>query len=258
MLGALLKKWWVIGGVGALIVGVLGIQTTVGILQGGRRVVREAVQDLVPLEVDLKNLYASIEELDPAIRAAQRQVAQLEVDVEYQEKNLAALREAQEKSLAEMKKLRGILAEERETYEIGGRQYTRQELDRDLGQRLERFKLGDAEQKAKEELLKQHKERLDSAKQKLNEFRHQREMLVAKAESLQSQLELLRSQQAIGSVKIDDSKMASMQQLAENVERRIKVLARTLEEEKPGEIPVDVDTRSAVEKFDELFGAGNP
>ncbi len=252
------KKWWMVGGAVLLVVAILGIETTFGILRGGRRLVKDTVVDLIPLEVDLKNLYESIDALTPAIRQAQQVVAQLEVDTEYREKDVAALRESQEKARAEMKKLRDALAEGKDRYEFGGRQYTRQEVEQDLNQRLEAYKLKEAELKAKEELLEQQKQRLAASRQKVTEFRQQKELLVAKAENLQSQLKMIRSQQAIGKVQVDESKLASAQSLAEQVEKRIKVLAKTLEEEERGsQIPVEVDTRSAVEKFDEMFGSQN-
>ncbi len=105
-------------------------------------------------------------------------------------------------------------------------------------------------------MLAERKRTLEAAQAKVTEYRRQYEQLAAKAESLQAELKLVEAAQAAGKLAFDKSKLSEAKQLEEEVEKRIRVLQRTLDKERQVDdhIPVRADDRPATERFDELFG----
>lgn len=249
--------WWIGGGILAVVVSSLGLATSWSYIKTAWLGVGQSIRDATPLAFDLQRLKVAIQDLEPEIRQNQKVIAQLEVEIEYQEKEVAKLKEEQEKALAEMRKLRDALGQNKSEFQFAGRSYTRPEVEQDLKRRMDIYQERDTELKAKEQLLQNRRQTLEAARKKAAEYRRQYDQLVAKAEALQAELKLLEAAQATSSATFNDSKLAEAKQLAQEIEKRIRVNQRLLDvERKPleGEIPVEVDDRPVTERFDELFG----
>jgi len=250
-------RWWIAGGIAVLVVSSLGVATTWSYLKTLHRGVGEAIRDATPISFELRRLDGMIAELVPEIRRNQKVVAQLEVEVEYLEREVATMQSEQEEAFAQMRKLREALGEQRPHYQFAGQSYTRDQVEQDLARRLDRYEERRAQLAAKEQLLEQRRRTLEAAVAKVTEYRRQYEQLVAKAESLQAELKLVEAAQAAGKLQFDQSKLAQAKQLAQEVEKRIRVLQRLVDADRQaeGQIPVDAEVRPAVERFDELFGS---
>lgn len=249
--------WWIGGGVLAVIVTSLGLATSWSYIKTAWLGIGESIRDATPIAFDLQRLNVAIKDLEPEIRKNHKVVAQLEVEIEYLEKELAKLKEEQDKALAEMRKLRDALGEGKSEFQFAGRKYTRPEVEQDLKRRMDVYQERDTELKAKEQLLQNRRQTLEAVRKHLAEYRRQYDQMVAKAEALQAELKLLEARQAASPGRFDTSKLAEAKQLAQEIEKRIRVSQRLLDaEQKPleGGIPVDVDERPVTERFDELFG----
>lgn len=253
---SLLKNFWWIA-VGAGIVLVLGVGTTVSYLKGGRKAVVDLVKDLTPIELDIKRLEAEIEALAPQIRAGRQVVAEMDVSLKQQREELEELRQTQEKARQEMQALRELLNKEQDKYTIAGREYSRAEVEADLNRRLDRYEETEATIKTREALLAQQKESFATAQRKLRELASKKDQLVTRAEGLKQRLAAVRMSQRTSQVEVDQSALARAEELAKQIDRRLEVLGKTIqmeETEREG-IPVDLETtRPAAERFDELFG----
>ena len=253
---SLLKSFWWIA-VGAGIVLVLGVSTTVSYLKGSRKAVVDVVRDLTPIELDIKRLEAEIDGLVPQIRAGRQVVAEMEVSLKQQEEELQELRQNQEKARQEMQALRDLLEKEQDRYTIAGREYSRQEVEADLNRRLDRYQETETTIKTREALLTQQKEGLATAQRKLTQLVGQKDRLVTQAEGLKQRLAAVRMSQRTSQVQVDQSALARAEELAKQIDRRIAVLSKTIqmEESESEGIPVNLETtRPATERFDELFG----
>lgn len=254
---SLVKRFWVAVVVCTAAVVVLGVPTTWSYLKGGRKVIEQAVRDLTPIELDLKRLEAEIDSLVPQIRAARQVVAEMDVSIGSQQKDLAALEERQAGEKAQMQKLRDLLRSSDESFKIGGRTYTRHEVEQDLARRLDRYEQAQATLKARQAVLAQQRESFESAQRKLAELTQAKERLVAKAQGLAQQLEALRLAQKTSTVSVDTSALARAEEIAKGIEQRIQVLSKTLamEERRTEGIAVEVDARPPAERFDALFAS---
>jgi len=251
--------WWAAGGALAVIVTSLGIGTTWSYLKTAWRSVGQTIRDATPLTFELERLDTMLSEIQPQLRQSVQVVAQLEVEVEDLQKEIAKLKEEQQELFAQMTKLREHLATNNSEFQFAGQKYTRAEVERDLNRRLDIYEERQAVLAAKEQLLEQKKKHLEAAKAKVAEYRRTYDQLVVKSESLRAQLKSLESEAALGKIDLDNNKLSQARQLAQEIERKVRVYQRTLESERfpPGEIPVDVTSKSAVERFDELLRSQN-
>lgn len=250
--------WWISGGVVALVVSSLGLATSWSYIKTAWLGIGQSIREATPISFDLKRLDEMIKSIEPEIRHNYKVAATLETEIEFQEKVIAKLQQEQEKSLAEMRKLREALGDQgRSEFQFAGRKYTRPEVEQDLKRRLDLYQERQAELKAQEDILKSRRENLTAIQQKISEYRRQYQQLVAQYERLQAELKLLETAQAAGSVQVDGSKLNEAKALAQEIQKRIQVNRRTIEAEQrslDSGIPVDTDERSATERFDSLFG----
>lgn len=253
---ARVTRWWIAAAVVAVVVSSLGVATTWSYLKTVWRGVGETIRDATPIAFELERLDGMIRDLEPEIRRNQQVVAQLEVECEYLDREVAVMQGEQEEVVSQMRKLREALGEQKPQYQFAGQSYSRQQVERDLDRRLDQYQERKAQLAAKEHPLEQRRRTLEAATAKVAEYRRQYEQLVAKAETLQAELKLAEAAQTAGRLEFDSSKLAQTKQLAQDVEKRIRVLQRLVDAQRQpaGEIPLDADTRPVTERFDELFG----
>jgi prefoldin subunit 5 len=215
------------------------------------------VRDAVPIGFELKRLEQMTAELIPDIQANQKVAAQLDVEIEYLEREIAELDEAQQKAKAEMDKLRESLRNKQDEFTFGGQSFTRRQVEEDLARRLARYDDGRIRLDAKQRILDARRKTLLAATDKIQACKYQHDLLVEKAESLQAELKLLELAQASGNFQFDHSKLQRTKDLALGLEKRIRTLNKLVEGQQPlaDGIPVDADTRSATDKFDAYFAA---
>jgi phage shock protein A len=250
-------RWWIAGAIGALVVSSLGVATSWSYLKTLWRGVGETIRDATPISFDLQRLDGMIRDLEPEIRRNQQVVAQLEVECEYLDREVKAMQAQQQEAMAQMRKLREALDEPKSEYVFAGQSYTRSQVESDLAQRLDQYEQRKDQLAAKEQLLQQRRRTLEAAMAKVIEYRRQYNDLVAKAESLQAELKLAEAAQAAGKLQFDSSKLGDAKQLAQNIEKRIRVLQKLVESDRQpdGAIPVEADSRPVTQRFDELFGS---
>ncbi|ASV74370.1 hypothetical protein THTE_1768 [Thermogutta terrifontis] len=248
--------WWIVAGVGILVVGSLGVATTWSYIKTGWRKVGQSIRDATPIAFDLERLNGELKDLEPEIRRNMQVVAQLEVETENLEQDIARMEQEQAQAFAEMKKLREALGQGKSEYQFAGQVYKRSEVEADLARRMDNYQIRQADLEAKKQLLAERQRHLENAKKKVDAYRQQYDQLKLKAESLAGQLKALEATQAVGTVAIDQSRLGRAKELAKEIETRIRVAQRMLEHEQnpQGEIPVEVDDRPVTERFDAMFG----
>ncbi|HPU07960.1 MAG TPA: hypothetical protein PLO20_15600 [Thermogutta sp.] len=257
MLSLQKMPWWAAAGIGVLVVGGLGLGTTWSYIKTFWRGVGKEIREATPIAFDLERLNGDLKDLEPEIRRNLSILATLEVDVENLQKNIAEVEKEQSKAMAEMRKLREALAEEKTEYEFGGQLYTRRDVEANLAKRMDRYQARKVELEAARQLLAEKQRNLEATRRKVEAYQAQYRQLTAQAESLAAQLKTLEASQAAGTVTIDGSRLSRAKELAKEIERRIRVAQKILDTQQKaeGEIPVDIDTRPITQRFDEEFGS---
>lgn len=248
-----LNKWWLIPAALVLVTWI-GVGTVWSYLSTAGSEIERTMRDAVPVGFELKRLETMTAELIPEIQANQKVAAQLDVEVEYLQREIESMQQSQGEAQAEMKKLRDALRDDRDSFTFAGRDFTRADVEADLDRRLARFEDDRLRLEAKQRILKSRGQTLAAATDKIRQYQQQHQLLVEKSEALHAELKLLELAQANGNFEFDQNKLSQTKDLAMQVEKRIRTLQRLVEgQEIAGEIPVEVDQRSAAEKFDEYF-----
>lgn len=250
-----LSRRWGTGIAVGLVVSSLGVGTTWSYLRTVHSELGQVIRDAVPISAELKRLDHDSQNLLPEIHANQRVAAQLDAEIETNDREVSELKNAQEVALAEMKKLRADLEQPDGSIEYGGRKYSRTEISADLDHRLKKYDELNEQLSSKQRLLETRRKTLATATANIREYQQQRDLLRDKVASLNAELSLIESSKAIGSVEIDNSKLRDAKQLAQEIETRIRTEQKFVERQRDesGKIPVSADVRPAAQRFDERF-----
>lgn len=249
------KGLWMAAAATALLVSSVGAGTIWSYVRTMHAEVGKQVRDAVPIAFELKRLEQLTTELIPEIQANRKVAAQLDVEIEFLEREITDLAATQDTAKAEMQKLRNSLRQPQETYQYAGRTFTAREVADDLERRLAKFEDSRVRQEAKTRILQSRRQTLAAATDKIRACQQQHDLLAEKAEALQAELKLLELAEATGDFQFDHSKLAQAKELAVSVEKRIRTLHKLVDGQPQlaGEIRVDADERSAAAKFDEYF-----
>ena len=184
---------WAIGT--ALLVSTLGAGTVWSFVRTAQHAVGESVRDAVPVTFELQRLEQLTRDLIPEIQSNQKVAAQLDVEVEYLQREVEAISQSQVAARSQMEKLRTALDAPTGQQDFGGRSFSKAEIELDLNRRLERFENDAVQKQAKEKLLEARRRTLSAATEKIQQYQRQHDTLVVKAESLQGELKLHPVQQ---------------------------------------------------------------
>jgi DNA repair exonuclease SbcCD ATPase subunit len=243
--------------VAGFVISSVGVGTAWSYLRTAHGALGQSLRDAVPIEFDLKRLQQMTDDLIPEIRTNQKVAAQLDVEIEYLGQEVQALRQSQTQAREQMRKLRQSLDTASASFTFGGKKFTKDEIEHDLAQRLERFDDGEKQLTVKERILAMRRQTLAAATGRIRQFQQQQELLSQKVESLKAELKLAELADASGSFQFDNSKLAQAKEAEAEVEKRIRVLEKLVEGDRQvsGEIPVEADSRPVSQKYDEYFKA---
>lgn len=245
---------WITGIIAVL--GTLGVSTAYSYLMTARRLLFSAVDIATPLTVQIERLKEMCERMQQQIQRNQAVAAGIDVQIETHEDDVRGTREMLERGKREMMRLKDLLASEQTMFVLDGKSYSRKEVETDLERRLIRY----------EELEKLLEEKLASLEHKrtmraeivdrIRHFEGQRELLVHKIQHLELQLAAIQSTEGTDPI-LDVSLLNEAQQLAHQVDTRLRVMERQLRygKDMQGSIPVEkLDQRPVVERLKEKFG----
>ena len=244
-----------VGGIAA-VVSIIGVGTLFSYIRTATSEVTKSVRDAVPIEFELKRLEQLTSEMIPEIQGNQKVAAQLDVEIEFLEREVDQLENDSETGHQQMRKLRNALADDNSVpYRFGDREYSHEEIEQDLERRLTAWNDLQLRITAKRRLLKTRRRTLDSAVAKIHACRQQHTLLTEKTESLHAELKLLELAQATGDVSFDETRLARARDLTSQLEKRIRTLQRLVEGDTliASGIPVEIDGRSIVERYDDIM-----
>jgi len=252
-----IKRAAIVGAVVAVAGGVI-VGTGLGsYVRSSGNIFKSALKEAVPIEFEIQRARDSLEGLVPAAQEALRDVAREEVEVASLDKEIIRERELVAAETAKVQKLRSTLNTQLASYQIGGREYRRQELVEELGRRFESLRTAEMLLNGKEELLRNRRRALDAAVQKLERTRLSRLELASQIEALEAQHHLIQAQASGSKFQLDDSKLSQTEKIIADLKKRLEVAQRVLAREAQfvEAIPVESgkDEHNVVESVDTYF-----
>jgi peptidoglycan hydrolase CwlO-like protein len=228
----------------------------------GYNTARDKIRSEVPIEFEIERAKQEVEQLLPEVRKSMHVIAEGQVEIEQLRKSI----ERKEKSLEEQEEAILSLNEDLKSgdtkFVYANRRYTVSEVEKDLAERFNRFKIAEETVKREKELLAAKEQAISAHRETLEGMLSQKKNLEAELERLNARVKALAARKQINSLEINDSQLNRAKSLIATIEKRLDVEDAVLAAEGDfnGLIPVetkrveqDVDVARQIEDY---FGKG--
>jgi chromosome segregation ATPase len=221
--------------------------------------VREAVRSEVPVEFEIERAKKQVEQLVPEIRKSMHVIATEQVQVEHLQESIAQ----REKALGDQEEaimaLSAHLKSGETRFVVHGRTYRASEVQRDLADRFNRFKVAEEALKADQETLNARNQALSAHRETLESMLSQRKSLEVELERLEARVRTIEARKTISELNIDDSHLARCKALIREIDGKLDVEEKLLDADAnfAGLIPIEKETavpEDILDQVDSYFG----
>ncbi|MEW6742591.1 MAG: hypothetical protein AB1486_07515 [Planctomycetota bacterium] len=231
----------------------LGPERVKSLAHEGKQMIEEKISDVKGFESELNSVNQKVRNLDQEIRNLRREVIERKVDV-------GMLRETVDKKTEELASLRRniekaseLLAEDAAEFVIGGRHYTRREVELDAEVRFKEYQAKEETLHNLQQTLGIKENSLQVAEENVARANHLRAELEGKVRLLAARLERLRAREVYAEsadygIATDELKteLGAAQAMIRDFEKKLEVRDRMLDERLkvgPGEVGrIDYDS----------------
>jgi hypothetical protein len=222
---------------------------------------RDSLRSEVPLEFEIERARQEVEQLLPEVRKSLHLIAEEQVEVAQLEHSLAkreALLTEQEEAILS---LSDDLKSSDTRFVYAGHKYSRNEVEKDLAERFNRFKIAEETVKRERQLLMAKETALTANRETLEGMLSQKKSLEAELERLEARLRTVAARKQINGLEVDDSQLNRVKSLIATIEKRLDVEDAVLaaEGDLTGLIPIEKHeaetTEGIAQKVDDYFGS---
>jgi len=254
--GSKMMKWVKRGLITATCLAVVGGgvfgKDLVSYVRSSARTVRTAVKDSVPLEFEFKRARDLLDEIIPEMHANIRLIAQEEVEIAALKGEISRAEEELAEQQLKIKKVREELGNQRDTYRLGGRTFTPEELRQRLARWFEQYKEAELGLEGKRRLLAGREKSLHAATSLLERTRERKRQLAQKIETLESQYRLVKASAVGTRVRIDGGKLHQTERLIGDIKKRLDIAERVLAHEHSFVDEIEIEVVSEKELLAEV------
>jgi chromosome segregation ATPase len=227
---------------------------------------RHSVKESIPPEVKLERLRDEIAKLPNEERKVRGVIATEMVEVKKLHDQIAETKSNLAKKEASLKDLHAQLEKPNvEFVTIAGERLSAEKVKASLARQWDTFKAAKESLKTQEEVLKAREEALEVAKAKLDAMQSKRDEMKAKVAKMELELQKLRLAQTQHSIAIDDTQMATVLKLADEIDSQIETQKTELALQKGADTDTAVEeamarkakTDKALKEMDEFFTNAN-
>lgn len=223
---------------------------------------RTDIQKSIPPEVKLERLQQEIRDLGPEERKARTTIAAEMVAVEKLKGQITETKGNLAKKETQLKDLRGELQKGTAFVTLDNQKISREKVEATLARQWESYKTAKEALNSQEDLLKSREEALDVAKAKLDAMQDKRKEMDAKVEKMTIELRKLRLAQTRHDIAVDDTQLANVLRLADEIDTQIKTQQTELALQKGVDsdevvekaLTRQAETAKAMKEMDEAFG----
>lgn len=211
----------------------------------------------VPIEFEIERARNMVSYLRPEIEKAKRTILNEEIKLNRLRREVAKIEENLQGEKVALLSLREQLGKNLTSYKIGDSSYSAAALEKELNRRFNSYRHVDETLAAKKEILASREAALLAAKEKHDQLLDGRQRLDAKLSALEARHKMLEVKKMASHLAIDDSQLAEVQKLMEEIHDRLDVENKIAEEDGVLEkqIPVPVASPTDLGKqIDAYFG----
>lgn len=221
--------------------------------------VRTSVDEKVPIAFQLQRAKDMIKGLAPEIRRNMEMIAKEEVDVHRLKQQLAGGEKGLAKSKSEIERLTKDLKRGESTFVYCGKPYTAREVETDLTQRFETYKVKEATLDKLEQIVNARERGLTAGREKLKAMQAAKTQLEVDVANLEARMEMVRVAQTTSEFNFDDSRLSRTKDLVKNIGAKIDVAEKLVNvSDESGHINLDEpESTNIIEQVTKYFDGSN-
>ncbi len=204
---------------------------------------QQAVKNQIPIEFEIDRAKKMVDGLVPDIKANMANIAQEKVQIEKLKERIATTTERLAREKDEMLTLKNDLNTNTSavSFQYSGKTYDRDQVEGDLANRFDRYRLLDGHLKTYEKMLSIREKGLVAAKKKLQAMLASKTELEVTLEGLRSRLKMIEVAKTTSQYSFDDSKLGECKELVESLKSRLDTEERLVNAE--GELLNEIDLK---------------
>lgn len=242
-------------GVGAFVFG----RDMCSYVRTGAHAVRESIKREVPVEFEIERAKEMVKQLTPEIHRSLHAIATEEVNVEQIQKSITRRTADMDGQQEAILSLSGDLKSGSTRLTYSGRNYSVKEVQKDLSERFNRFKVAEDTLGRERDVLAAKERALTANRQKLEGMLSARKDLEVEIERLQARLQSVQAAESMSNLQFDDSALNRAKSLVAELNKELDVRERVLDAEGnfTGLIPVEVKAeapKDIAEQVQKYFG----
>jgi phage shock protein A len=257
----MIKKSLMVGAGVLLLAGLLMGTSAVSYMSTAWNRVHTSAKDSIPIDFELDRARQMIRDLNPEIKRNMHRIAREEVEVAKLQRNLDRQEEQLADARSDIMRLKSDLESGDSYFVYAGRTYSEDQVKSDLANRFQHFKTAEATVQKLRKILDARQQGLQAAREKLEATLADKRQLEVQVENLEARLKMIEVAQTTSEFNIDDSQLARTRELIDEIETRLDVSEKLLNEQVKlyDRIPLDEadsqsDNENIVEKVTEYFG----
>jgi len=224
---------------------------------------KQSANESIPPEVKLDRLRAELAQIPDSLKKQRTAIAGEMTEINRLKTQLAESKTNLDKKEALLKDLRKDLDKGITIVSTDGTKIPREKVEASLARQWESYKTSKEAVKSQEDLLRSREEALEIAKAKLDAVQDKKKEMEAKVEKMDLELRKLRLAQTQNNIAVDDSQLAEVMKLYDEVDRQIQTQQNELALQKAVDTDMAVEqalakkakTDQALKDMDEYFGS---
>lgn len=244
----MVKKGVFAGGAVLLLLGLLFGRDAISYTTTSLGWVRQSVRDSVPISFELERARKMIRDLDPEIERNMHLIAKEEVEVKGLKEQLATGEKSLAKNRSDIERLTNDLKRGDTTFVYCGKSYSPRQVETDLTQRFESFKVKQATFEKLGQIVGARERGLVAGRDKLKAMQAAKQQLEVDVANLEARMEMVRVAQSTSEFNFDDSHLSRTKDLVKGIGTRIEVAEKLVSAETtyPGQIDLEEPAASNI------------
>lgn len=223
--------------------------------------VQVSIKDNIPVEFQLRRARDLLDGVGPQLHENIRRVAEQEVEIASLKGELDQSRQGLAEEKHRIQVLRNCLGTSQTSFTFDGVDYTREQVEHDLGRQFAHFRESESALKARQQLLESRQQALAAAIDAMEAAKAQKATLEAQVEGLEAQYRLVQAASAGTEFQLDGGRLAEAQKVVADIRKQLDVTEHVLAHEAKftQPIPVDaVDEKDLLKEVDASLGQADP
>jgi len=244
----MVKKSLIVGGVIVLLLGLFFGRDAISYTKTALSGLRQSVKDAVPVEFELTRARDMIKGLKPEVERNMHTIAAEEVEVANLHEQLANGEKQLAKNKADIERLTTDLKNGGSQFVYCGKSYTGKQVETDLTNRFEQFKVKEATVAKLRQILAARESGLNAGREKLKAMQAAKAQLEVDVANLEARLEMVQVAQTSSNFNFDDSRLSRTKELVKDIGTRIDVAEKLVNAEvtPAGQINLDEPTATNI------------